>query len=129
MIIIDIYIVLSILVLAIFLKTLLQNVISYHKQHTSIEAKVVKIYDKYRGRIYFARGRGRLNHSPRYHITFRLENGKKKVFICPSPQYKWVKLGDVGTLTHQGTRFICFKVAIYRNNTVDLSRTEEFKCL
>ena len=81
----------SIFVLAVLFKTILQNIISYRKPHTLTEAKVVKIYDKYSGNIYFARGKGGLNLSPRYHITFRLKNGKKKIFISPSPQYKWVK--------------------------------------
>lgn len=111
-----IFVFFSIIVLAVLFNSLVQSLISYRKPSVSIEAKVVKIYDKYSGRTYYARGRGGFNFSPRYHITFRFKNGKKKIFICPSLEYKWVKLGDEGILTHQGVRFISFKKAIYRND-------------
>ena len=73
-------------------KNLFKNLISYRKPPTSIEVKVVKIYDKYSGRFYFARGSGGLNLSPRYHITFRFKNGKEEVFICPLPSISGLNL-------------------------------------
>jgi len=94
---------------------LLQNLINNRKPHTSIEAKVIEINGRYSRYIYFGKPSG-FNQNPRYIITFRLKNGKKMVFICPLPEYKWVELGDEGILTHQGSRFISFKIAIHRNN-------------
>ena len=99
----------------VVLFTLLQNLINNRKSRSSIEAKVVEIDGKYSRHIYFGNPSS-FNRNPVYIITFRLKNGKKKVFTCPLPEYKWVELGDEGVLTHQGTRFICFKITIYRND-------------
>jgi len=86
----------------------LQKAINKRKPKVAVEAKVVKIDDKYSGVIYFG-SRGGINLSPRYKVTFKLKNSKKKFFSCPSPEYEWVKLKDKGILTHQGTRFISFE--------------------
>lgn len=85
----------------------LEKKINKRKPRASTIATVVKINDRYSGVITFGR-RGGYNASPRYIITFKLENDKTKTFTCPSPKYKWVKVGDKGFLTHQGTQFINF---------------------
>jgi len=101
---------LGVVVLAIII-FFLDKAINKRKPHISAEAKVIKIDDRYSSHIYFGR-RGGYSFSPRYEIKFQLKNGKKRTFACPSPDYKWVKLGDEGILTHQGTRFISFEKKI-----------------
>ena len=78
----------------------------------SIEARVVSIDDRECGLFVFRRSGG-LNLTPHYRITFELiPNGKKKTFEILTIEFsmgKMVAVGDVGTLTLQGTRFISFK--------------------
>ena len=87
----------------------LEKAINKRKPQVSIEVIVIKVNDRYSGSITFGR-RGGYNLNPRYQVTFKLKSGKKKTFSCPSPKYKWICKGDVGILTHQGTRFISFEV-------------------
>ena len=51
------------------------------------------------------------HHSHSYHVTFELENGERMELRIKRQEYNELTLGDRGTLTHQGTRFIGFQRA------------------
>jgi len=68
---------------------------------TSNEVEVVKIKLMNRS--------GHVTVNPKYIITFRFSNGDNKKFYASKSEYNWLRVGDVGILISQGTRFISFE--------------------
>ena len=93
--------------LFIFAKPL-EKLINDKKPRIQFEAKVLKVDDRRSGQFYNGR-LGGYNLSPRYRILFEFSDEKRKQKSVSSPEYKWVKVGDEGILTLQGTRFISFE--------------------
>ena len=54
---------------------------------------------------------GHHHHSHSYHVTFEVENSELMELRVKRREYNELTLGDRGTLTHQGTRFIGFQRA------------------
>jgi len=83
---------------------------AYNKRKPRIKTRAIvrNINDKYSSHIVWGR-MGGYNHNPIYTVRFQLENGKYKTLSCPSPEYEWVKVGDIGLLAYQGIGFISFE--------------------
>ena len=74
------------------------------KMKITVIARVVEI-DRKRSRL--SNGRV-LIVNPEYTVTFLTSDNEKKKFHLLTYDYKWIKEGDSGELTTQGTRFIKF---------------------
>lgn len=48
------------------------------------------------------------HHSHSYHITFQTEGGERLELRVKRYEYRELSIGDSGTLTHQGTRYMGF---------------------
>ena len=86
----------------------LEKLINDKKPIVQLSVKVLEVDDSRSGRTYSGR-RGGYNFTPNYGIRYELPDGKQKFKSAPSPEYKWVKVGDEGILTLQGWRFISFE--------------------
>lgn len=49
------------------------------------------------------------HHSHAYHVTFETENGERLELRVRRSEYNALSVGDRGTLTHQGTRYMGFE--------------------
>ena len=74
------------------------------KMKISVTARVIGI-DRKRSRV--SNGRV-LIVNPEYSVTFLTSDSEEKIFNLSTFDYKWIKEGDFGELTTQGTRFIKF---------------------
>ena len=74
------------------------------KTKSSVIVSVEKI-DRKRSRLTSGRV---LNVTPVYAVTFLTSDNERKIFDLSTFDYKWIKEGDYGELTTQGTRFIKF---------------------
>lgn len=52
---------------------------------------------------------GHHHHSHTYHVTFELDKGQRMELCVKRGEYNELTIGDRGTLTHQGTRYLGFK--------------------
>lgn len=67
-----------------------------------------KILDMRRRTHHHHHGNGHHHHSHSYHVTFEVATGERLVLRVRRSEYDQLFIGDRGTLTHQGTRYLGF---------------------
>lgn len=94
-------------VIMVFITSLVKGLRQYFKNNSQpVVTEPARIIAK---RTHTWGGNGNSSAHTSYYMTFEFENGERKEFPASSSMYGMSAEGDVGMLTHQGTRLIDFE--------------------
>ena len=104
--------IMSILVLGLFAFILVKNIGQYiqnkNSPRLSVHARVVDM----RRKTHHHHAGGHHHHSHSYHVTFEVEGGDRMELRVSRGEYGLLAVGDSGTLTFQGTRYLGFERSV-----------------
>jgi len=107
------FIIIFAVVIGVFVAIIARGIITWGKNNSSprIPAEV-RIVAKNTSVLYPRRtrefGHAHIHGATSYHVTFEFLSGDRIELDVPSREYGLIAVGDIGTLTFQGTRYISF---------------------
>ena len=98
-----------ILFFAFFIFTVVKNISEWHKNNNSPRLSVyAKIVDK-RMTTHHHHSNGHHHHTHSYYVTFEVQSGDRMELKVPRTEYGLLVVGDEGTVSFQGTRYLGFE--------------------
>ncbi len=97
------------LVIGVFVITFVRMIGEWISNNNSPRLTVEATIVTKRDQVHRHTSNGHTHRSHSYHVTFQFESGDRMELRVPGHEYGLLVEGDVGKLTFQGTRYLCFE--------------------